>query len=297
MTFWENLHDMEASASLSFTPYKYRCEQVVTTKINEIPVSTVQLKTDYFVEKIMERQENMAFHFRMDDNISTMFPSQYTQAMEMMNDLEQIKCNVTVSVNPQTGDIGRVLDSSDVSSRWEKFKSELTRRYKFLRGQDARKGLKALISAMDESMSTPALHLAELRSKVFFSTFFGKYLVGEDNYESSSEMNFKSQLFDGVEFNLLTTRRIENESERLVTLSHKGEAPESMHLNKDIKKLYERIYMPDIRYKFSEYHAEYEASLDINTDINMLEKAHIYLSEEVVNNIMFTVNCDIRKIE
>lgn len=297
MTFLENLHKSEVSAGLTFNQSKYRCEQVVTTKINEIPVSSVQLKTDYFIEKIMDSHNNIAFHFRIDDNISTMFPAQYSKAMDMVNELEAIKSNVILSVNPTSGEIGRVLDFDDVKSHWNSFKEELVNRYKFLRASDAREGLAKIVSSMEELLASPDLYLKELQSKIFFMTFFGKYLVGKENWESPHEINFRSQLFNGINTKIPITQEIGSESQKSVVMSRRGEIPKSIRNNREIEKLYDKNYKPSIQYKFTEYQVEYEAEMEINTEENYLNKAHIYLSEEVVNNIFFSTSCNIRKIE
>lgn len=297
MIFWEKLHKEENNIGLTFSQSKYRCEQIITTKINEIPMSSVQLKTDYFVERIMDNQNNMAFYFRVDDNISTMFPAQYSKAMDMVNELEAIKCNVTLSVNPKSGEIERILDSDDVRLHWNSYKNELVNRYNFLRGNNAKEGLVKIVSTMDKLIASPDMHLEELCNKIFYMTFFGKYLIGMEDWKSPFEINFRSQLFSGVNTKIPITQEIDSESQEFVVLSRRGEIPKSMRYNKEVMMLYDKNYKPSIQYKFTEYHAVYEANIEINAKKNYLNKAYILLSEEVVNNILFSVICNIRKIE
>ena len=43
---------------------KYRCEQTVVTRFNEMPVSTVETKTDYTLQGAVDMEGRQAFQQR-----------------------------------------------------------------------------------------------------------------------------------------------------------------------------------------------------------------------------------------
>lgn len=86
MSLIDRLHGHVQEGGLTQRDYKYRCVQTITTKLDEIPVSTIVSKKDYSVERFMDAEGTQGFAFSVKDDIPSIFPEQYVESITLIND-------------------------------------------------------------------------------------------------------------------------------------------------------------------------------------------------------------------
>ena len=134
MSLIDRLHGHVEEGGLTLKRYKYRCVQTITTKLDEIPVSTIVNKKDYSVERFTDAEGTQGFAFSVRDDIPSIFPEQYEESITLVNELENMKVNAIIGIDPKTGQITKVLNHKEIIDLWDEEKKHLTEKYKFLKG-------------------------------------------------------------------------------------------------------------------------------------------------------------------
>lgn len=87
---------------------------LITTKLDEIPVSTIINKKDYSVERFTDAERAQSFAFSVRDDILSIFPEQYEESITLVNELENMKVNAIIGIDPKTGQITKVLNHKEI---------------------------------------------------------------------------------------------------------------------------------------------------------------------------------------
>lgn len=271
----------------------YRTEQNVSIKLNQIPINHTVVKIDYTLTKLSP----LCYAIHADDYIAKISPDPYQELLNMVNKIEQIKCNVKVLIDENTGKINRIINLNDVFLNWQNYKNELLAQYNFIRSEDAKNNFNTFISIFDEQFRSERQLIEGLEKQLFFMVFFDQYLVGnKTTFEKLDVVNFYSLLFEGVSTPLQVTEKIIKESPEIVVLQKSGQPiTESINLS-EIERQYNEKYQPAIDYHFTSYDARYGAQLGLNTLHNSLEHAEIIMRELVKNNVELEVLCKVRRI-
>lgn len=272
---------------------RYRTEQNVSIKLNQIPVNHTQVKIDYTITE----QSPLCYAIHADDYIAKISPDPYQELLNIVNQIEQIKCNVKVLIDQNTGKISRIINHNDVFLNWQNYRNELLAQYNFIRSEEVNNNLNTFVALFDEQFRSEQQLIEGLEKQLFFNTFFDQYLVGnKTTFEKPSAINFYSLLFEGVSTPLQVTEKIIKESPEIVVLQKSGQPiVESINLS-EIERQYNEKYQPAIDYHFSSYDAQYDAQLVLNTQHNRLEHAEIKMQEFVKNNVELEVICKVRRI-
>lgn len=299
MGYWEELKEkIKGKEYVEFQQVRYRNEQIVAMKINGMPVSTNRLKTDYTVEKVYNsRHDIMQIAFNIDDNIVSVFPTQYQAGMDMVVDLEKIKCKAVINVDINTGHIGEIVNHKEVVEAWEDYKEHFRDKYKFLRSSATQNAVQQFLETQDKLILDQEMMKAEMNSKMFYMLVFDHYLVGKQEYNEPYAITFPSQLFKGISFPMTMTPKIHQESPNKVVYDRNGSVDEHATSSSDIVQFYDEQFKPTIQYKFTQYRASFNIRETVNEAERHIENAEVRLIEEVVNNIDLTILCKLRKIE
>jgi len=299
MGYWEELKEkIKGKEYVEFQQVRYRNEQIVAMKINGMPVSTNRLKTDYTVEKVYNsRHDIMQLTFNIDDNIVSVFPTQYQAGMDMVVDLEKIKCKAVINVDMNTGHIGEIVNHKEVVEAWEDYKEHFRDKYKFLRSSATQNAVQQFLETQDKLILDQEMMKAEMNSKMFYMLVFDHYLVGKQEYNEPYAITFPSQLFKGISFPMTMTPKIHQESPNKVVYDRNGSVDEHATSSSDIVQFYDEQFKPTIQYKFTQYRASFNIRETVNEAERHIENAEVRLIEEVVNNIDLTILCKLRKIE
>lgn len=299
MGYWEELKEkIKGKEYVEFQQVRYRNEQTVTMKINGMPVSTNRLKTDYTVEKVYNsRHDIMQLAFNIDDNIVSVFPTQYQAGMDMVVDLEKIKCKAVINVDMNTGYIGEIVNHKEVVEVWEDYKEHFRDKYKFLRSSATQNAVQQFLETQDKLILDQEMMKAEMNSKMFYMLVFDHYLVGKQEYNEPYAITFPSQLFKGISFPMTMTPKIHQESPNKVVYDRNGSVDEHVTSSSDIVRFYDEQFKPTIQYKFTQYRPSFNIRETVNEAERHIENAEVRLIEEVVNNVDLTILCKLRKIE
>lgn len=299
MGYWEELKEkIKEKEYVEFQQVRYRNEQTVAMKINGMPVSTNRLKTDYTVEKVYNsRHDIMQLAFNIDDNIVSVFPTQYQAGMDMVVDLEKIKCKAVINVDMNTGHIGEIVNHKEVVEAWEDYKEHFRDKYKFLKSSATQNAVQQFLETQDKLILDQEMMKAEMNSKMFYMLVFDHYLVGKQEYNEPYAITFPSQLFKGISFPMTMTPKIHQESPNKVVYDRNGSVDEHATSSSDIVQFYDEQFKPTIQYKFTQYRASFNIRETVNEAERHIENAEVRLIEEVVNNIDLTILCKLRKIE
>lgn len=277
--------------------YKYRVEQMIMFKVNAVPMDTVQTKTDYCVTKKYINNQ-LSVSIEIEEDSFTMYPDKFTDFMDLVYNLEKIKCNADFGVNGTDGRVQKILTHKDVISNWEAYRATLSEKYKFVRAPESQSAVQNLIQSAEKSILNEQALIQELNAKTFFYLFFDKYLVSRDQLYTPYNLTFQSQLFQGLTFNLDINQKILAESPELIHVERQSTMPKDLDTSK-IEKLYNKEYQDKIGFKYSEYQATYDANIVYNEspeDIN-IENAELTINEEVTNNIELIIHHKLRKLK
>ena len=299
MGYWEELKEkIKGKEYVEFQQVRYRNEQIVAMKINGMPVSTNRLKTDYTVEKVYNsRHDIMQLAFNIDDNIASVFPTQYQAGMDMVVDLEKIKCKAVINVDMNTGHIGEIVNHKEVVEAWEDYKEHFRDKYKFLRSSATQNAVQQFLETQDKLILDQEMMKAEMNSKMFYMLVFDHYLVGKQEYNEPYAITFPSQLFKGISFPMTMTPKIHQESPNKVVYDRNGSVDEHVTSSSDIVRFYDEQFKPTIQDKFTQYRPSFNIRETVNEAERHIENAEVRLIEEVVNNVDLTILCKLRKIE
>ena len=202
-TYWEELLTHHEKGEIKvYKQLKYRCEQSVTTYLNDVPASNVQTKADYTLQGIEDTTGHKAYRVKIDENIISMFPEQFSEAAKMMGDLEAVKSDVVLAIDSETGKPIRILNHEEVLSRWEDYKQGMREKYDFLQDKQIRGNMEDFLNIVGKQIANESVLLAELQLKLPFLLLFDKHLVSSDISASTEQQEFSSPLFDHITFPL-----------------------------------------------------------------------------------------------
>lgn len=298
-SYWVKVreHSLEGN-SVRLTTNKYRCEQAIITKLNGIPACTITIKSDYQFERAENmKRPAMNAYFKLIEQFVSVYPPSYQQPLEMIVDLEKLKCESVFDIDMETGKVAGIVNHDEVVSKWNDYKVELLDRYSFLRSVDTKESVNAFIESVEKVITNEELLKTEFYGKMIFMLLFDGYLVDKPNYTAPSNIDFSSQLFQGVKFPMTLTPHMQKESPEAVIYDLKSSIPDSVKHLENIRKEYDDRFKPAIQYSFSEYNAQFYSHVLLNEGENYIKEAESHIIEEVLNNVSLTIQCNIRAID
>ena len=296
MSLIDRLHGHVEDGGLTQKRYKYRCVQTITTKLDEIPVSTIASKKDYAVERFTDAEGTQGFAFSAKDEIPSAFPEQSKESLALINELENIKTNAIVWIDSSTGLITKLLNHNEVIELWEDKKRHLTSKYKFLKGTAGSNALDNLIRMEDKIIYEYDNLMASLSIIPFYSIFFGPHLVADELQSGDSTIPYASKLFPGNNFSLKLEREIEKQEDGLLLVNYKAKNDKESHFSDAIRKAYDKKIKPVIQYSFTEYEVDVKQQSSIDLTEHCLEKGNLNIEEEVTDNVTLSVDLQVRKL-
>ena len=287
-TYWEELLTHQEKGEIKvYKQLKYRCEQSVTTYLNDVPASNVQTKADYTLQGIEDTTGHKAYRVKIDENIISMFPEQFSEAAKMMGDLEAVK-----------SDVVRILNHEEVLSRWEDYKQGMREKYEFLQDKQIRDNMEGFLNIVGKQIANESALLAELQLKLPFLLLFDKHLVSSDISASTEQQEFSSPLFDHITFPLELRQEIVKETPTEILFTRHNVTTEiPKDVLKRIEEIYDQKYKPTVGYGFSTYNVDYDIRFQTDREGVFLREAQGSITEEVVNNTRLTISFTLRKIQ
>ena len=275
---------------------KYRCEQTVVTKLNGVIQNHADTKREFLVLK-QSTDRGVFVKTKLTDNIIRIYPEALTEALQLINEIDKIKCDTLLQTNAKTGRIERILNKSEIVLAWESHKQYLKNKYSFLRAEKNKENLDNFIGIAEDQILNEQKLINDLNTKLFFDLFFDKYLVTNQGLFEAYSRRFYSQLFEGVSLNLNFKQNIMSESENGVAVSKVGELEKDSYNKNFLENAYDQKFKPIVHYKFSEFNFSYREKCFLNTKEQWIENAEVTIKEEVKNNVQILIDYKLKKIE
>ena len=276
---------------------KYRCEQTVVTKLNGIPTNTAKTKREFLIRKFLDDQ-NIFVEVKILDNIIEINPTQYQEAIDLVSELDNIKCDgIILKVNDKTGEIEKVINHTEIIGKWEKHKNLLESKYDFIRDSNAKESMRMFMDIAGKQIRNEKTLIEDVKMKMFFEILFNKYLVNAADKMEQYSRNVYSQLFEGEIIQLNIRQDLLRESEDQILMRKVSSINDGVKKSSHFEKKYDEKYRPVLHYKFSEYNASFRERVVYNEKLHLPEEGEVTIIEEVKNNIQLLVNYNFRKIE
>jgi hypothetical protein len=271
---------------------KYRVEQEIAIKLNDIPVNSTQVKTDYTITHTENEPQLYSVH--VDDYISKISPDSHQPLLDVVKEIDRLKSNVDVWIHPSTGKPVSIMNHQQIITEWQTYKKEFLKKNEFIRAEEVKQQLINFVTAFDEQICSHEQLVSNLDTQLFFTTFFDHFLVRTQNFESDVLMDFNSQLFTNVVTPLTVTQKIVQESPESVVVRKTGKPTGFIDVD-EIERQYNQKYKPSLDYQFSTYSVEYDSQVEFNTVGKYLEYADIRMRERVESNVELDISCRIRR--
>jgi len=271
---------------------KYRVEQEIAIKLNDIPVNSTQVKTDYTITH--SENEPLLYFVHVDDYISKISPDAHQPLLDVVKEIDRLKSNVAVWIHPSTGKPVSIMNHQHIIIEWQEYKKEFLKKNEFIRAEEVKQHVINFISAFDEQILSHEQLVSNLDTQIFFTTFFDRFLVRTQNFERDVLMEFNSQLFEKVVTPLTVTQKIMQESPESVVVRKTGKPTGFIDVD-EIERQYNQKYKPSLDYQFSIYSVEYDSQIEFNTLGKYLEYADVRMRERVESNVELDISCRIRR--
>jgi hypothetical protein len=271
---------------------KYRLEQEIAIKLNDIPVNSTQVKTDYTITH--SENEPLLYFVHVDDYITKISPDSHQPLLDVVKEIDRLKSNVAVWIHPSTGKPVSIMNHQHIITEWQEYKKEFLKKNEFIRAEEVKQHVINFITAFDEQIRSHEQLVSNLDAQIFFTTFFDHFLVRTQNFERDVLMDFNSQLFEKVVTPLTVTQKIVQESPESVVVRKTGKPTGFIDVD-EIERQYNQKYKPSLDYQFSTYSVEYDSQVEFNTVGKYLEYADIRMRERVESNVELDISCRIRR--
>lgn len=101
--------------------FSYRTEFVVGTKLENVLVDNSTYKSQFTVK--IEDKRNYVY-VSLDENHVTSSPQLVQKGMELIADVDRIKCNSVFQISPENGKILKILNYQEILNNWKQFKAD-----------------------------------------------------------------------------------------------------------------------------------------------------------------------------
>lgn len=274
--------------------YMYRTEMTVGTILEGIMVDNSTYKSQY---RVGLSNNNLQSSVVLEESHVTSSPKALQAGMELLAEVDEIKCNSIFKVNSQTGKIENIINYKEIISNWDKFKNGLSSRNTILKLSQNQKDIVDFVKGVEALIKPENNLIQDYYSKMFYEVFFTEHLVGEKDFTRSYYKAFYSTLFNNEEITLNFTASLIEENDDVLKVRRVSELDASnLNMNK-IVALYDERYKPMVKYNFSEYNYSYRETLIWNKKDDILQESHITVIEEVKNNIQLLIDFKLKKVE
>ncbi len=277
-----------------FQNFIYRAELTVATKLENAIIDNTTYKSQYNVK--LDQKRNFVSVI-LDENHVFSSPELVQKGMELIADIDKIKCNSIFQISQETGEIIKILNYDEIIKNWNRFKSKFNSTNSVMNLSKTQQDIHDFITTV-ESLIIPEKNLIrDYDTKMFYDVFFNQFLVGKGDFSEGFSKTFYSTIFDQQPVSLNFTSSIIEENEDVLKVRRVSSMNlDSLNLEKIIK-LYDERIKPSVKYNFYEYKYSFRETLIWNKKENILQDSHITVIEEVKNNVQLLIDFNLKLIE
>jgi hypothetical protein len=274
--------------------FLYRTDMTVGTVLEAVMVDNSTCKSQY---KISLGNGNTLASVLLEENHVTSSPQLLQAGMELIAEIDKIKCNSIFRLDHETGKINKIINYKEILANWKKYQIGLENRKTVLKLSKSQQDIDDFITVV-ESILKPEKNLIEdYDNKMFYELFFTKHLLGNKDFLQKYSKTYYSTLFDKEEIVLHFTPAVLEETEEILKIRRVSELDySSLNINKIISLYNERI-KPMVQFNFSEYNFSYRETFIWNKKEGVLQESHVTVIEEVKNNVQLLIDFNLKRVE
>ncbi len=275
---------------------RYRCEQLNISRINgNIITFYADSKTQYLFSR-QEIEKDIIMEVLLEDYISLIEPTNLKEAFEFAQTLEEVIKRKIVFTQNLDGKFKKIINLPEIKSKWEELRdNELNNLalYKALR-EKAPKQADDIVNTGNKEFSS-SQQLGETLNRNLFFHILLKANAGEKlkGYSASQY----SQLFPNLELKYEVIKSEIEKNEATTTYQLKGVLNRENISDDNLKKMYDELYKPVIKYAYSEFDHIYNITYSIDNTTHLLVDAKALLCEKIKNNFEVITQFAIRSVE
>ena len=275
---------------------KYRCEQFTITRMNGVIQNHADTKREFHIKKY-KLNDQYIVDVKLVDNVITTNQANLTDALNLLCEIDSIKCNAALKINEDTGKIVSIANMNEVLSRWSDYRQEFLHRYSFVKDENIKKSIENFVAVADSNFKNEKALITDFKTKPFFEVFFDEYLVHKDFSLLPYTLNYFSQLFEQVQLVVGMQQKIERQTPDTIQIQRTSALNRGSLDLKRMEEIYDLKFKPEIGYKFSTFDFKQNSTILINTADQLIDAAEVTIEESVKNNVELIVTYKLRRIE
>ncbi|GAB2703771.1 hypothetical protein GCM10027037_32070 [Mucilaginibacter koreensis] len=272
---------------------RYRCEQI---NINQVAGNTAfssEIKTQYLLSAT--NSSNKSYYIKLEDYLYALDPKTMEVAFQIVEPVEFIRNNIKFVQNT-AGEITDVLNLEQLRNDWIKFKTDRLPHIDFFKQLQTQNS-----KTTDDMLNTGDAEFASSESfkSIIDKNLFYHILLKANAGDALPDFTFNqlSQLFPGQYLDVDV--EVKKVSENALTKAYVLTG----HLNRHniseeaLKKQYDEIYKPLVKYNFTEFDYTYRITYTLDTATGILIDAYATMAEKIKNNYESITEFKIRRVE
>jgi len=281
--------------SLSFEKIaRFRCEQTNITKVLDNITFSSTIKTQYLLSEAKEKLYK-ALHILLEDYIPQVNPNELEVSFELVKPIEFFKNNIKLILDTN-GDIDKIINFKQIEREWIRFKKNELPNINFFNQIKAQKeeAARDFIKMGNIEFSNESKFKEVLYKNLFYHIFL-KANRGEkiEGYTFSQI----SQLFPNQEITVKVNKTIVFEDENTIVFRLVGNLQKDKISVEELKKQYDEIYKPMLKYSFTDYDYIYRITYTLSKSTGVLLDGKVLLDEKIKNNFECITQFDIKQVE
>lgn len=272
----------------------YRTEMTVGTVLEGIMVDNSTCKSQY---RVGLAKNNSIASVLLEENHVTSSPQLMQAGMELIAEIDKIKCNSIFNLDVVTGKISKVVNYKEILKNWNNYKRSLENRKTVLKLSKNQDDIDQFIKIVEEILKPEEKLIEDYYNKMFYELFFTEHLQGNKDFVKTYSKTYYSTFFDKEPVILHFTPTILEDNDEILKV-RRVSAMDYPSLNmQNIVKLYDERIKPMVQFSFSEYNFSYRETFIWNKKENLLQDSHVTVIEEVKNNIQLLIDFKLKRFE
>ncbi|MFC7348898.1 LysM peptidoglycan-binding domain-containing protein [Chryseobacterium zhengzhouense] len=274
--------------------FMYRTEMTVGTVLEEVMVDNSTCKSQY---RVSLANNNSVASVLLEENYVTSSPQLMQAGMELIAEIDKIKCNSIFNLDILTGKISKIVNYKEILKNWNNYKIGLENRRTVLKLSKNQDDIDQFIKIVEGILKPEKKLIEDYYNKMFYELFFTEHLHGNKDFLKTYSKTYYSTFFDKEPVILHFTPSILEETDEILKI-RRVSAMDYPSLNmQNIVKLYDERIKPMVQFSFSEYNFSYRETFIWNKKENVLQESHVTAIEEVKNNIQLLIDFKLKRLE
>ena len=273
---------------------RFRCNQTNVTKALDSVTFSSDIKTQYLVS-VAKNETSKVLHTLLEDYIYQINPKELGASFELVKPIELLKTNIKFTQNTQA-EFEKIINFKQIEQKWVEFRKNQLPNIEFFKQlkSQSEQSSNDFIRITNGEFSNET-KFKEILTKNFFYHILLKANIGDEleNYTLSQY----SQLFPNQELIINTVKTKVSEDENTIVFRLVGELQKENLSEKELRKQYNEIYKPILKYSYTDFDYIYRITYTLDTKTGLLLDAKASLNEKIKNNFESITQFEINQVE